>query len=281
MGTLISFGLLFFAGLILVQAGGLKVLRLRHYLVIGGCLAVWGCWLGAGLARPFLTPTTVRYSHELDAPGRLLYSDDILATLERGETTEHSLRFFDEKKLRLEILTPDGWAWREMSLSHDWESRELVRPVLVKAGSAEEITLWVDNRKGSRTVLACGQLEITIAANQTRKIGIPPSSQPGLLPLRIDGVEVDSLTGSYYLVDTSGQRAYRLKAHVYGGGLAQLGGAPPKVTAETLLSRRRLHPLKQSIDFFLTPAPSEIKVTTFGGVGAFAVEQRWELLEEP
>jgi hypothetical protein len=281
MGTFISAGLLFFAALILVQAGGLKVLRLRHYLFMGGCLAVWGCWLGAGLARPFLTPTTVRYTHELDAPGRLLYGDDILATLEKGESTEHCLRFFDEKKLRLEILSPDGWAFRERSVNTEYDSKDLVRPVHVEAGSAEEIILWVDNRKGSSAVLACGQLEITIAANQTRKVSIPPSSQPGLLPLRINGVEVDSLTGSYNLVDTSGQRTYRLKEHVYGGGLAQLGGAPPRLAAEIVLSRRRLHPLKQPIDFFLTTAPSEIKVMTFQGIGVFARERRWELLEDP
>jgi hypothetical protein len=246
----------------------------RHFLTFGYLVLCWAAWVGVGY---FLPLTTVKVRGDLihgmkkepDCPLRVSYGGAVLADLERGRECKIQFRGrFNRDRLTIQTLGPEGWIERSF---RDYGNEVALEEI-------PTVSLYVDNRKHGAVELGCGQLRWAIAADKHQALRVPAGVP---CSLTLDGKEVGVLEGKENaLVDTRGTRSYRLRKIVYGGIINRLARPGPDLLANwpITLEGKHVHSLPAAIDYFLEPAPKEIKVTTLGGLPT-GRESRWELLE--
>ncbi len=234
-------------------------------------VVTWVVWFLPGF---LFAGHPLSYQHDLDTPARFLYDGDTVATADGQETIDFRVRNFDEKKLRLEVLTPDGWARRDFTLEHDPHYNTDTPHQQVKPAALNVITVWVDNRGGEKARLECGKVEMVVAAGEHRSFRFPRPERIEQTPFHIDGRDSVFLAREYYLIDMLGTRTYRLRERVYRGASI----VPKEPGPDVELSGKRIHPLDKRIDYFLEKAPDTIEQSRL----KFPEDVvRTELLEKP
>lgn len=269
--------------LLLWGVASLEVLRdrdfqLRDFLLAGFVVLCWGAWAAVGYHFPL---TAVRLKDddgddEPVGPVRLSYDGEMRFEGERRQGAFEIRGRLDPARLKVESLAPTGWVARTFRVYGDE----------VTLAKAPTTTLYFDNRDHKEARLVCGQLGVTVAANKKERLRVPALAPGAACPLVLDGKEVGTLGEKDVLVDALGTRSYRWRTVTYGGALEQLmalnpqGGVVPPRDDFELFRAGHVHELRGKVDFFLVPAPREIKVQTFGpDIGGRTV--RTELIETP
>jgi hypothetical protein len=249
-------------------------------------LAVCGCWawLNFSVRNVHIEPGwSSDRPQGPSLPVRVLYDGQVLATFDDWKEHTVAVRGWRSDLLQVEMLRPEGWVACEVDRS-SWLHWNVYLSYYVRVrGKPRTVALCVDNRGHDSVELACGQVCFRVAADRTRRLSIPASADARRYPLTIDGRAVGALDGDNFLVDVSGTRSYRLHEQVYGGGLALLSPASIRRKPDVFYRGRPLHKLGAPVDFFLTPAPAQIRVRTLAihGVAMPVIEERrTELLEE-
>ena len=250
-------------------------LRLGDFLPAGYLLLCWASWTAVGYFLPLATVhVTGQMDGEPDCPFRVSYGGQVRLAAERGRECSFQIRGrFRPDEVKVETLTTQGWidrSFRDYGDEVDLEKIPTTR-------------IYLDNRGNGPVELGCGPLRFTAAAGGKACFRIPALPVGARCPLTLDGQEVGNVGSRNVLVDALGTRSYTLRTVTYESGFAgllRLGrpdlGPPPG--KEAVLSGRHVHQLPGAIDFFLEPAPPNIKVTTFGGIDP--IEQtRMELCE--
>jgi hypothetical protein len=245
--------------LIVLAATALRVandLKCRHFLVFGYLIACWGSWALVGFCFP---KTQVRVESLRDtekdegptSPIRVSYGGEVRVVLDRFQECSFPLRGpFFPAQLRIETFGPDGWVPCSFE-SHGAGS--------VRLQSLPLTRLYIDNRGHDAVTLTCGQWNAAISAGSQECLRIPRPCVSR--PLLIDGRRVGDLDGENFLVDTLGTRAYQFQTAFYEGNLWTPFTPTPQV-----FHGGQLHRLPNEIDYFLEPAPEQIKVTTLYGL---------------
>jgi hypothetical protein len=267
--------------LLLWGVASLEVLRdrdfqLRDFLVTGFVVLCWGAWAAVGYYFP-LTAVRLKDGDEEEpvGPVRLSYDGEVRFEGERRQIAFEIRGRLDPARLKIESLAPTGWAARTFRASSDEVTLEKLPTTII----------YFDNRDHKVARLVCGQLSVTVAANTKERVRVPALAPGTACPLLLDGKEIGTLGEKDVFVDAFGTRSYRWRTITYGGPLEQVmalnpqGVVPPRDDFE-LFRAGHVHELRGKVDFFLEPAPNEIKVRTIGPtIGGR--ETRTELVETP
>ena len=266
------------ASVLLVSAvAGLRVadeLRPGHFLLFGYLVVCWTVWTAIGVWLPL---TTIRVEagrgEEPDCPLRIYYGDTLITELDRPRSFSFSIRGkFHRRALTIETLTPLGWAGRPFD---DYGDRVVLEGIPLAL-------LYIDNRREGETVLTCGELRWQVAADSHEVRRIPAPEDGAVFPLTINGEPVGQVEGPDTLIDVAGVHAYQLRERVYADGLDRLidpEGLQPRSDVRSYQGRH-VHHLRERLDYFLSPAPSEVQVGTFAGIPT-GPARRMELLDAP
>lgn len=177
--------------------------------------------------------------------------------------------------LAAEMLHPCGWKPVKIKAVYT-PPPEVIRkaaesgfhPSLVASIPLElnDLKVWVDNRGGKQMELSIGRLVTTIPAGASERFEFPmPDCHEGT-SVKLDGSPVgdipetvrsaapnDYSVSQAFLVDTSGKRCYRYHFVDYGKpGLSSYD------TGFNYYSRKRLHHLESTVEFFLRTAPKAV-----------------------
>jgi hypothetical protein len=259
----------------LVALRHLGTLTRRSYITYGYLMICCGTWFGIGYYWPL---TTIQVNGGLDhsmergptTPLRVRYDGQTMVELERCQVCAFSFRGrFEPKLLQIESLGPQGWIRRPFD---DYSDRVSLKDIPVT-------WIYVDNRKNGSTVLACGEVSFDIPAEGKEIYRVPGLEVIKGYPVLLDGQQVGFLTDKNILIDTRGKRSYTERTVIYGGPLEIMMNKPEIDPGSSSFRKKRLHQLDDKIDYFLEPAPKEIKVQAFGGI-AIGTEKRTELLED-
>jgi hypothetical protein len=270
-----ALGVLILIVLGLVSLRHASTLTRRSYFTYGFLLVCCGVWFGIGYFWP---QTTIKVNgglaHDMEreptTPFRVRYGGKVMVERERSQECAFSFRGrFDPKQLQIESLSPEGWIQRTFS---DYSDSVRLEDIPVT-------WIYVDNRKHEESVLACGEVHFVIPADDKEIHRVPELKRLLKCPVTLDGQKVGNLTDKNILVDTRGTRSYTERTVVYGGPLEILMNKPEIGAGSSSFRRKHVHELDDKIDYFLEPAPKEIKVPAFGGI-AIGTEKRTELLED-
>lgn len=195
--------------------------------------------------------------------------------------------------LKADMFGPDGWIAADAHVEEyapEWIKEKLAKgeslPLKIRIGfpSQAPLHVYVDNRdRAQATVLSLGQAERRVEAETAMHLlFLNPKTEAGTR-LGADGVEIGRVRRqkaeepedndrSCWLVDVSGQHAYRLHVVAYRQS-ADLQALPVPKDKETLLKPAHLHEIPyRQINFFLTSAPLMIRSPNAG-------ERRVELMD--
>jgi hypothetical protein len=249
--------------LILLAVAGLKAshaLQPRHWLAFGWLILCWASWTVAGVYWPI---TEVRIEPAL-AGGtepeascrlRVIYCGQVRVELDRCRKCSFRFRGrFQREHLQIEMLTPTGWTRRSFQGFGN----------IVSLNEIALTRLYIDNRDHGEVKLACGEWQACIAAGGKEQLRVPAPPASVHCPLTMDGKEIGSLEGDDLLVDTLGTRSYEFRTVLYEGVLNPFLLGPP--APRPCFVWGHLHKLPGKIDFFLEPAPQEIRVPTLYGL---------------
>jgi hypothetical protein len=252
-------------------------LRLSDFLLGGLVVLCWGAWAAVGYYFPLTTVVLKEGdADEPVGPVRISYDGAVRFEGDRGGPSSFQIRRrLKSERLRVETLAPTGWVARPFQTAGDEIKLETIPTTII----------YLDNRDHQEVRLACGQLTVTGAASAKQSFRIPALPPGARCTVALDGKEIGTLEDRNVLVDALGTRSYRFRTVTYAGALEQLMTRLPQPGAEpqddvTFFRQSHLHALPGKVDFFLEPAPNEIKVRTFSPVAA-GKETRTELFDGP
>ena len=215
-------------------------------------------WWVVGFFFP-LNSIRVRTHHDeevLTCKTRIWYRSHTVAEFDTATPHTFSLRGrYEASLLRVEALGPDGWN----SLPFDHYGTEVV----VKP--PRTIALYIDNRNGVATTIACGQLEFEVMANSKEQRMLPAPVYDDSVTVSLNDKRIGTLEGNCALIDVRGTHSYVSKEITYGMHGLFLPGRNQE-RHEEFYQDAHLHPLPEKVDYFLEHAPEKITVTTLSGL---------------
>jgi hypothetical protein len=259
------------------------------------------CW-GSGCSQsnskrpgPQLKPTLSVYNPSSTAQHiRIMIEGHEVARIDLKEYQYHYIgleKVVEPAAVRAALLTSDGWTEEYTTITAgtagmlDREPCCIISFKFEREGRRpEDVKLFVDNRGGPASVVECGELPMSIAANWYGELWFLAPKQPSNAVIRLDKKNVGTVWSEnqandpecptrFWLLDTSGQKKYVYRGVSYSQDF--LSGPEGRSTRGTSIERKFLHTLPKMPDFFLTTAPYSIQESL---PGPFVT--KLELLEE-
>jgi hypothetical protein len=251
----------------------------RHWAVCGYVVLCCACWTVVGCYYPL---TTVTVKPVKDGPRfqtRIRYDGKLLPPFDSSEGFSYQFRGrLQSDLLKVETLGPQGWdEIRPGAAGVRVYGNEVV------LGSLPTSSLYVDNKGNDAIEVACGEVKFKVAAGARERLAVltpPPGSR---IPLTLDGEEVGVLDGDHVLIDVTGSRTYRFRELVYSAGVDPAWLNPNHVpdrlpTPDIVIEPGYVHKLPRKLDYFLSPPPPTITITTIQG-NLWVTETRTELVQ--
>ena len=191
---------------------------------------------------------------ELVVPLRISTKDGKVSTFHTFQwkqgatvTLKHGTPF---ENMQVELLAPNGWFKPRFDMSADGKDLDIFQ--------TGTFCLCIDNRDHGAVRVECGELPgIDVAAGATLRrffFNNRYSSQTDA-EVKLDGVVVGKMY-LHTLIDVVGTRRYRETGHVYSTNSSEGDSG----SSRDLEPGEKVRSLGESIDYFLSPAPSALSV---------------------